>query len=95
MLAHEGLAIALTQQNRCAEARDEWSAIVAAPHTSDVRRAMALADMSQASIQMLDPDTAAHQAREALAIDERLHDPRASCAARMTRSRRSPERPSS
>ena len=40
--------------------------------------------MSQASVQLLEPDAAWHEATEALAIHAHVHDPRAACAAHMS-----------
>ncbi len=82
-LVREALAVSLSQQNRADEAREQWGEIARAA-TDDARRAMALADMSQASMQMVDLDSAERLARESLAIGEGLDDPSPVCASLMT-----------
>jgi DNA-binding CsgD family transcriptional regulator/tetratricopeptide (TPR) repeat protein len=78
--AREALATALVQQNRAAEAKEQWLEVVASPGTSEVRRAMALTDVAQTCMQLLDPDGAERYAREALALGDKAH---ISCAANM------------
>lgn len=82
-VARDALAVALTQERRFAEAREELRKLADASWAESARRAIALADMAHASMFLGEPDEAEALGQRAIDLGGEVGDTRSVCSASM------------